>query len=213
MLGAAAAIGGLVFTAVATYFNAVVAQDQLMQSQADAERDRRGQAMRVSYWTENPVADTLRLHIMNRSPDPVTGVSLGLYVEKVVPDDASKRVKEPRRYGDLYVELPNLAPCSETILTPALLRWQEFDKSGKRELPSDGIVSMQWMGFVDRDSHEWLRQDGRLLPFLENLPDGVVEFETEPEPGARRIKIRALRVNAEVSGKLPVKKAALCEDI
>ncbi|WP_372348564.1 hypothetical protein [Streptomyces sp. KL116D] len=53
---AAAAIGGLVFTAVATYFNAVVAQDQLTQSQADAERDRRGQAMRVSYWTENPVA-------------------------------------------------------------------------------------------------------------------------------------------------------------
>lgn len=50
VIGALAAIGGLLFTAASTYYGARVANDQLQQSQEDAEQATRGQARRVTYW-------------------------------------------------------------------------------------------------------------------------------------------------------------------
>ncbi|WP_158756562.1 hypothetical protein [Streptomyces sp. NRRL S-475] len=38
--GAIAAIGGVIFTGVATYYSALVASDQLQQSRDDAEQPR-----------------------------------------------------------------------------------------------------------------------------------------------------------------------------
>lgn len=76
VIGALAAIGGLIFTAVATYYSAAVSSDQLQQSREDAEREERAQASRVSFWFATE-ASGRRLHVMNRSPDPVTEVTFG----------------------------------------------------------------------------------------------------------------------------------------
>ncbi|MGQ4386591.1 hypothetical protein [Streptomyces sp. SAS_270] len=210
-LGALAAIGGLVFTAVATYYSAVVSQDQLQQSREDAERERRSQAMRVSLWTEDQVANNMRLHIMNRSPDPVTDVSAGFLVRKGAWGDDS--ADEPGRYGGLYVDLPNLPPCSEMIVKPESLRWHVPNGTSPRELPADARVFIEWMGFVDRDSNRWLRQDGALLPFLENVPDGVTKVEVRPDSREEgTVPILAFEPNGEVDGRLPMQRAASCED-
>ncbi|MET9387612.1 hypothetical protein ABZY09_43040 [Streptomyces sp. NPDC002928] len=164
------------FTAVATYYSAAVSQDQLHQSREDAERERRSQAVRVSYWTEDPIAHAMRLHLMNRSPDPVTGVSVGLYVQK---GESGDDLDEEPGYGDLYADLPNMPPCSEMLIKSESLRWHVPDGTTTRKLPADARVTIQWMGFVDRDSNEWLRQDGELLPFFENPPSGVTKVKVD----------------------------------
>lgn len=90
VVGAVAAIGSLVFTGVATYYGAVVAQQQLEQAREDNEQRVQDQAARVTFWERNrfwahgggrdrPRAGAGRqgsLHLVNRSPDPVTNISV-----------------------------------------------------------------------------------------------------------------------------------------
>ncbi|MFE1879486.1 hypothetical protein [Streptomyces diastatochromogenes] len=62
VIGALAAIGGLVFTAVATYYSAAVSDDQLQESRQAADRAERAQAARVSFWVDTESGDR-RLHV------------------------------------------------------------------------------------------------------------------------------------------------------
>lgn len=56
--GAVAAIGSLTFTGVATYYGAVVAQQQLDQARGDDEKQVRDQAARVTFWGDHPFSPT-----------------------------------------------------------------------------------------------------------------------------------------------------------
>lgn len=74
--GAITAIGSLAFTGVATYFSAVVASDQLEQSEKAADQQAKAQAVQVAAWDEAPQGEQPRVSVMNRSADPVTTVTL-----------------------------------------------------------------------------------------------------------------------------------------
>lgn len=74
--GPVAAIAGLWFQAVATYWSQQTAKDQLEQSRKDDERDRQEQAALVNFWEVVSDTDSSSgtFHVINRSPDPVGNV-------------------------------------------------------------------------------------------------------------------------------------------
>ncbi|MFD5622040.1 hypothetical protein [Streptomyces yangpuensis] len=168
-----ASIAGLVTTGVATLFSALVAHDQLDQSDRVAEEKRRAQAARVSYWVDLQSDGTPRLHLMNRSPDPISEVNMFFSVELAdPPPDWSGRISFP-------VTMQSMPPCSDMTLTlndmkykvrggkedaqwffpgedpPSENGWLDF--AGKRALIFPGFVD-----FGDRDGVTWRRAGGLL---------------------------------------------------
>ncbi|MEU0786499.1 hypothetical protein ABZ341_33595 [Streptomyces sp. NPDC006173] len=104
MIGAIVAIGGLIFTGVATYYSAVVARQQLDQVKEDRQEQGRAQASRVTTWADGRGVGTL--HIANRSPDPVSDVTLILDVST-----------NPESWGvKVAMNLWVLPPCSDLTL-------------------------------------------------------------------------------------------------
>ncbi|WP_327123665.1 hypothetical protein [Streptomyces sp. NBC_01727] len=141
-------------TAVATYYGAVVAKDQLEQSQEDAERAVREQASRVSFWKVSERTG-LGLHVMNRSPDPVTNVVLRARV-------ALRRGDGKLVAGDWSGLRLALEPCSVTIFEWDKLR---LGADGKRwlEAPDQWKLVEIRVTFADRDGTVWeRREDGSL---------------------------------------------------
>ncbi|MCX4822054.1 hypothetical protein OG883_19615 [Streptomyces sp. NBC_01142] len=147
-----AGIGTLLFTGVATYYQALVVGDQLEQSRDDAKRDKQDQASRVSFWEDldgtNP--DAWELHLMNRSPDPVSNLELVLSVR------TRPRGEDPAVHF-VNVDDLNLAPCSEVVLTEEHLKYYV---EGKLE-PVDSAAGAL-IAFVDRDAVGWVRTAERL---------------------------------------------------
>jgi hypothetical protein len=167
-LGAAAAIGGVVFTGIATYYGAKVAADQLEQSREDSEREERQQAKTFSYWMEEDRKVGLKLHIQNRSPDPIPHAMAYLYggaeVEKWPSGDRVLKTAVVR------LTTTRLAPC--TKLTYAVA---PFDSSPVPDPASDGGRStfnwikftakrVEGVRFVDRDGKRWERTSTSLSP-------------------------------------------------
>ncbi|MFI7414043.1 hypothetical protein ACIBU0_35895 [Streptomyces sp. NPDC049627] len=143
VVGALAAIGGLTFTGIATYYGAAVSRDQLDQAREDAQREAREQAMRVTYWVEQkPVKGTVILHFANRSPDPVTDL--------LIKYSGPGVTTEPSDFGGIIVTA--VAPCTE--LTWALQRG------------ADGLAlgssMVKWARFTDRDGKTWARTSSGL---------------------------------------------------
>lgn len=140
-----AGLAGILLTAVSTLFGVLVSEGELEQSREDAAREVRAQAVRVSYWTEYRTDVDGRLHVMNRSPDPVTDVNLLL---------------EHTPAGGLHVlRIPALAPCTEVIT-----KLGEGDLLAPGGQPADAL---RWMAFRDRDGAHWQRDGSG----LSRLPD------------------------------------------
>ncbi|WP_175407489.1 hypothetical protein [Streptomyces sp. TRM64462] len=110
-----AGIGTLVFTGVTTYYQAKVSQEQLEQARNDADRDVRSQAARVSFWRSS-TDETLRVHLMNRSADPVYGVSMDIAVA-----EGTERWKA-------RLSLASVAPCTELIIERDDLRDESMSR-------------------------------------------------------------------------------------
>ncbi|GAA1891913.1 hypothetical protein GCM10009837_12480 [Streptomyces durmitorensis] len=160
VVGALAAIGGLVFTAVATYYSAAVAEDQLQQSREVAEKEARDQASRVSLWAVG--FQHTEVHVLNRSQDPLTATRLFGEVDFVEPPNLTKPLT-----AQLYVDLFNMAPCTEVILRPN--RWVVMTSDGERldMKKARGLISYMALELIDRDGQSWLRTNGGLYKTAE----------------------------------------------
>jgi hypothetical protein len=123
-----------------------VSEDQLEQSREKAASEGREQAMRVSFWEEGrgPFGTDWSIHIMNRSPDPVSGVTLAI----IADDDKVPGV----------LRLFSIGPCSETIYgSKDLYRLANLEGLSDR-------LSMKFLRFTDRDGVAWQRTGARLTP-------------------------------------------------
>ncbi|MFF8932424.1 hypothetical protein ACF1AO_34760 [Streptomyces longwoodensis] len=205
VIGALAAIGGLIFTAITTLYGAKVAEDQLTQSRDDSAQAKREQASRVSYWLDN---DESRIHLVNRSLDPIHEVvvtfSFGVIISNLPPG----------RPVIFIIPLNSIPPCSELIFERGDLRWAPAKKgsfgpiwpvaalnSGLakefKPLESDGYLSFSAVRFADSDGAKWVR-------------NGLGDLETEKRP--ERYYPLAGSMRGAVQDFPPVKPLENCTD-
>uniref|UniRef100_A0AAU1I9I2 Uncharacterized protein n=1 Tax=Streptomyces sp. NBC_00180 TaxID=2903632 RepID=A0AAU1I9I2_9ACTN len=169
VLTALIGIASLAFTGVATFYGAEVAKDQLDQSREQADEETRWQASRVTYWID-AASRTPSVHIMNRSPDPVSQVSMAFFVR--LPD-GEQNLLFPVAVG----ELP---PCSELVISMSALRYSKgtawnkeswyFPVAGRTTslVADQSVPHGAWFDgvprfdFVDREGVDWNRSDGDL---------------------------------------------------
>ncbi|NGO45102.1 hypothetical protein [Streptomyces ureilyticus] len=146
-----AAIGSLIFTAVATYYGAVVAQGQLEQAKEDNERKARDQATRVTFWEEDSFygerdwQQSRALHLVNRSPDAVSATQIAILVTYLGKEHV------------LLLADANLPPCTEVTfkaseLTGVLLR-------DRKEVRLSDMTHWETalLTFIDRAGQKWAR--------------------------------------------------------
>ncbi|MFI7413176.1 hypothetical protein ACIBU0_31340 [Streptomyces sp. NPDC049627] len=148
-----AAIGGLVFTGVATYYGAVVSRQQLDQVKEDRERESREQASRITMWADPYGRDGGALHIANRSPDAATGASAVV---------VGKRPQAHTHELPVYViQGLTLPPCSELVLQAADIT---TTRSGSRQysLADDGWFA-DLLLFTDASGQTWRRTADQLM--------------------------------------------------
>ncbi|GAA1501165.1 hypothetical protein [Streptomyces synnematoformans] len=119
----AVGLAGLLLTGIGTFYGAWVARDQLEQSREDAETKRRAHATRVSTWADRKPDGTWRVHVANRSPDPVTGI--GVSFEAFFDDPDNRQVSIP-------VAWPSIPPCAELVIEQETLRhWDRRTVPGR----------------------------------------------------------------------------------
>ncbi|MFE7586425.1 hypothetical protein ACFU5Y_33215 [Streptomyces gardneri] len=183
-----ASVAGLLTTGVATFYSASVARAQLRQSQQAAEDKRREHAARVSYWVDVQTDGTKRLHLTNRSPDPIANATMLFDTE--YPGLYDKRIPATEQVI-FIVKVPSVPPCSDLVFTSNDMRyttdenvthpadghplpdlpgtdWQQFST------PPD-YLTIHWVTYTDRDGAMWTRDGSGLLTQPTEL-----EFTTEP---------------------------------
>ena len=209
-----AGIGTLLFTGVSTFYGALVAQDQLEQSKLeaqdrlkqskvdskqasedakqaaeDAEREVRRQAILVSFWEDGIDIDPVRIHAVNRSPDPVQGAILTLQLTN----------KSGTKTNKLALVIGSIKPCSEITIRPSAIRWQRTDPGPLRRVASGDYLEPFSINFRDRQGVRWLRDQRRLSQI----------FKTS-DPDDETYTIDGLY--AEITGDLPVTPVQKCGD-
>ncbi|MFD0123005.1 hypothetical protein [Streptomyces virginiae] len=147
----AASIAGLVTTGVATLFSALVAGDQLDQSRQAAEEKRQAQAARVSYWVDIQQDGTPRLHLMNRSPDPISNIQMTFTLYRDIGGTPDRPDFDPDMHiVSFAVYMPGVPPCSDMVLTPNNMRYRD-DRSDKEGDKSDKAIEWYyWKGKRNR---------------------------------------------------------------
>ncbi|MEV7445649.1 hypothetical protein AB0O22_31700 [Streptomyces sp. NPDC091204] len=180
-----ASIAGLLTTGVATLYGARVADNQLDQSEQVAEEKKRAQATRVSYWVDIQEGAKPRLHLMNRSLDPISNVQMGFIVLLSFEGD--------QRPISFAVKMPSVPPCSDMVFTLENMRYDEYHSRDHSpilgppldKLPTDpGWLSFgktegepqtyppineSEVDFNDRDGVRWRRARGLLTRSPEEL--------------------------------------------
>lgn len=161
--GAVVAIGTLFFTGITTYYQAQVSEDQLKQSRQIADRDERDQASRVAIWAE---ADEYngRVHILNRSFDPITVMDLTVQIKTSDPDDPSKFL--------IHLQVV-LSPCTELVYNSTGLSLG--GEKTNLTLLGDHDWRVLRLSFQERNGREWTRSE-------RGLHEGVLR-ERDAEPG------------------------------
>ncbi|WRZ95626.1 hypothetical protein OHB54_45485 [Streptomyces sp. NBC_01007] len=154
-LAAVAAIGGLWAQAVATYWSQETAKDQLSQSRDDAEHEVQQQARLVSSWTEQGEAHgKRRLHIMNRSRDPVYSV---IFETRLV---VLEKVTSPVMWA--VTMDGDLGPCTELVYDEAKFHVLNGDPLlDYNSIPGTALF-VEKLSFTDRAGIRWERVDGGL---------------------------------------------------
>ncbi|MEU2337206.1 hypothetical protein ABZ608_27075 [Streptomyces sp. NPDC013172] len=182
-----AALAGLLLTGVSTLYDALVSQGELEQAHEATDQETRAQALRVSYWTEFLTPFVKRIHVINSSSDPVTEADLLL---------------SPAEAGPGHVlQLPVLAPCSETVVKEEL--WAERPGQGPPYAPGDrpsGVV--RWMAFRDRDGLVWKRDRNGISRLADDW--------TVMRAGGGTGPLKITGVTEGTRGVLPVKQVPSC---
>lgn len=122
-----ASVAGLITTGVATFYSARVADDQLKQSRQAAEEKKQAQAARVSYWVDIEPGGMSRLHLMNRSPDPISNVAMTF----VVPLERTVDNRWDIEQASFSVRLPSVPPCSDMVFTTDNMKY--YGNTGPRD--------------------------------------------------------------------------------
>lgn len=179
-----AGIAGLWFQAVATYWSQQTSRDQLQQSKEDSEREKREQATKVNFWREGEIRTSAQtIHVVNRSPDPITSVFLDL----VVMDD------HPDVYANFESAIP---PCTEMVFSTSGMQAHRYFTKGSKAVGGRWYVSD--IVFGDRDGQTWKR---------------TVSGLTKTRPTDARLGDRRVRAGMLSLGKAPtIKKAENCGD-
>ncbi|MFF8939149.1 hypothetical protein ACF08O_31400 [Streptomyces paradoxus] len=179
-----AAIGSLVFTAVATYYGAEVAQQQLEEAQEDNDRETRDQAIHVTFWAEDVYYGVLArgsakaLHLVNRSPDAVSEIQVTI----VATHKDKKRL--------LRLVDTNLPPCAEVVFkADAMMSVLRGDGMAR-------VKDMPWrvesLTFTDRAGRQWVRGTTYLTEAKElkdrRLPWGPDSGIVVPAGGGGKVK-------------------------
>lgn len=148
VIGAGVAIGGLIFTGVATYYSAVVSRQQLDQVKEDRQQQGRAQASRITTWADPRGGGTL--HMANRSSDPVSDATLTMDV-----------TTNPENWGvKIEMDFGVLPPCSDLAI-----RSKELDLGGEVETGDGKRPMTLWetiwrpasLTFRDAEGKAWIR--------------------------------------------------------
>lgn len=160
VVGVVAAIGGLLLSAVATYYDAAISSDQLDQTRADAANESRRQAEHVWYWQEVRKGNGAALiHVANRSTDPVYDAYLFLYMRAQTPD-----------HQDFLTNLVvgDLGPCQEMVYQVGKLAYYGSDAGaaisdlGREVKEGNWEIELDQMEFKDRADMGWNRKGSHL---------------------------------------------------
>lgn len=165
-----AGIGSLVFTGIATYYGARVSADQLEQSREDTDQKIRGQAVRAAYWVDKARDGKQRLHVMNRSPDPVSKVFVSFVLRPAEwkPGDPGK--------ARFSLRWPSMSPCSALVIDQTAMRYHKLgaahmpspmvdtDKEWWKKFPDNvsRTIEVEALLFTDREGVNWRRAKGKL---------------------------------------------------
>ncbi|WP_319594314.1 hypothetical protein [Streptomyces sp. ID05-04B] len=158
VFGIFAGVITLLFTALATYYQAAVSRDQLEQSQEDAQRAASAQAQLVNYWMQfedgSSDASVTEIHVVNRSLDPVNNVELALTFGEngtIHFEDAERDVLAP-------MDLATVPPCTQKVVRVADIEVR--DAFGESPAPNVFVIPefrMDYLTFYDRSSVQWRR--------------------------------------------------------
>ncbi|GGW38248.1 hypothetical protein [Streptomyces xantholiticus] len=173
------------FTGVATYYGARVAEEQLQQSREEAERSMRSQAAQVAYWVEETQGPT-RIHFANQSPNPISEVLLEFYLAEIRTEAGKRPIYERVNF---FVTLESVAPCAEVTFDARDMKRHPDSGMPVKLAHLDGSFTVRYAAFKDREGSYWVRDDTGLArakskseAFLANLvrptaPAGTVTRE------------------------------------
>ncbi|GAA2438349.1 hypothetical protein GCM10010273_14910 [Streptomyces lavendulocolor] len=148
MLTGIAAVAGLLFTGISTYYGSRTARDQLEQSVQDANVSDSRQAEQVTVWPRREKNGGAGLVLTNRSPAPVSDVYLRI---SAIPG-ASDRNAEPVHLGPA-LSIRALAPCSTVFLPASVIRAE----LGPVWTP-DTALEARTLWFRDAQGRRWRRE-------------------------------------------------------
>lgn len=155
-LGAATAVASLLFTGTATYYQAEVASRQLADAREQSAQARREQAIRVTYWSDYPEMSLnpgpAKVHVMNRSPDVVTGVELLLAVN---PHENARGSLVAESY--VHTSTTAIPPCTELTYTMEGLDIRTFAPALPIHLPPHAVLQPDSLYFADSNGLLWHR--------------------------------------------------------
>ncbi|MEU6649483.1 hypothetical protein ABZ904_08550 [Streptomyces sp. NPDC046900] len=176
-------------TGIGTIWSALVSADQLAHSREQDADKQRQQAATVSYWVDHAPNGDARLHLMNRSADPVADIRV-LFNGGVHPPvnfAGWPLFPDPVLF---WLELPSLPPCTDSVIEAASLMyspevrgeesdsgvppWMGIAEKGEVKgwkVPYQGDLVVSLFKFVDRNGESWVRSEGK----LENRSLSVVE--------------------------------------
>ncbi|BBC92114.1 hypothetical protein SRO_0938 [Streptomyces rochei] len=174
-----ASLLAVLLTVPGSVWAVLVAQDQLNQSEEAAVKETRAQASRVSAWTSRDPHGKWLIHLMNRSPDPISDVALTF--EPLVIDDP--------QVVAWNVQLMSVPPCSDMTISQDQLKYQDGARSGDfppafsvpamSPLKGEGwrswdrrwkYISLGVASFTDRNGLRWIRREGRLSQLEGGIP-------------------------------------------
>lgn len=198
-----ASVAGLLTTGVATLYSARIANDQLKQSKEVAEEKRREQAARVSYGVDVQPDGTPRLHLTNRSPDPISDAAMVFEADYFA--DSADAAKFETSTAMFVVRVVSVPPCSDLVFTSKDMRYRKFGDGEHLVTPypplADEPPGSFWESFdhpprvrtesvvyTDRNGQMWQRDNRGLLTEgpLPHAPrgkgaDGAV-MAVQPQP-------------------------------
>ncbi|MFH8795551.1 hypothetical protein [Streptomyces sp. NPDC017941] len=204
-LAGVAAVGGIVVTGIATYYSARTAEDQLQQSQEDADESIRSQASKVTFYSDAEVNPrSRRYYLINRSPDPISKVHV-----MILADVAWKKTGAgpPRRQkSQLILWLGSFPPCSGIVLRSRDMAVDSTAPTNKK-IPRDAAISLDEYFtvnstyFNDSGGRRWKRT-------LDELTHWVEPGDAYPAPPAPVTDVSTIQV--KLREKVPLDTVKPC---
>lgn len=179
-------------TGVATYYSARTAEDQLKQSQEDADESLRSQASKVAFYSD--VEDSLRsrrYYLVNRSADPISKVHVMILADV---EWKEKGDAEPRRQkSQLILWLGSVPPCSGIVLRSRDMTVDPTAKTNRKiprgaEISLDQYFTVDSIYFNDSGGRRWKRTLDELTHWVQ--PGDAYAAPPEPVTDVSIIQVK-----------------------